>query len=207
AVCLLAGRRRAAAGLRPSDLGPAGRGAGRAPARPAEGRRAAHGAAVRRPPRLSEPSEPPGPPRPGMGRGPSLTPRLAKRIAILGGIVMVLFGVLVVRLWFLQVVGSKGVGARAGGDRLRTMEIPAPRGDIVDRNGRVLATSRLGYDIVALPGELVGPDNRLTARARGTLQRLGEAIGESPRKLNAKVLRGAETPFESVVLESDISDA
>jgi penicillin-binding protein 2 len=141
-----------------------------------------------------------------MGRGPSLTPRLAKRIAVLGGIVMVLFGVLVVRLWFLQVVGSKGFEAQAAGNRLRTIEIPAPRGDIVDRNGRVLATSRLGYDIVALPGELVGADNRLTPKARATLRRLGQAIGAPPRRLDAKVVRGAETPFESVVLESDISD-
>ena len=85
-------------------------------------------------PRVTESSGPPG--------GSPLTPRSAKRIALFGSIAMVLFGILVVRLWFLQVVGASEFEAQAVGNSVRTINIPAPRGEILDRNGEVLAGSR-----------------------------------------------------------------
>ena len=52
------------------------------------------------------------------GWAPALTPRTAVRIAILGGIAMSLLGLLLVRLWFLQVISGedvRGRGRRATG--------------------------------------------------------------------------------------------
>src|SRR4249920_1655426 len=98
-----------------------------------------------------------------MGGSP-MTPRSAKRIAAFGTVVVVLFGILVVRLWFLQVVGASGFEEQAVGNSVRTIHIPAPRGQILDRTGQVLAGSRLAVDIVALPQDLQGDRGDRTLR-------------------------------------------
>jgi cell division protein FtsI/penicillin-binding protein 2 len=54
----------------------------------------------------------------------------------------------VVRLYNLQIVRGDYYHERAINQRLRTLPIPAPRGAILDRNGKVLVDSRPVYDIV-----------------------------------------------------------
>ncbi|HMM49360.1 MAG TPA: hypothetical protein PKE32_07080, partial [Miltoncostaeaceae bacterium] len=71
------------------------------------------------------------------GWAPNLTPRVALRIATLGGIVVTMLALLLVRLWFLQIIGGEAYAARAEGNHLRTVVIEAPRGNILDRNGQV----------------------------------------------------------------------
>ena len=55
----------------------------------------------------------PGPSPDSGGGRPVMNQKLAFRIAVLGGIALVLLGVLLVRLWFLQVVGSEQYGLSA----------------------------------------------------------------------------------------------
>jgi penicillin-binding protein 2 len=70
-----------------------------------------------------------------------LTPRLALRIAILSGALLVVFAALFLRLWALQVLaGTKYVG-QAQANSFRIVRVQAPRGEIVDRNGKVLVTN------------------------------------------------------------------
>ena len=159
-----------------------------------------------RPPRVTEASRPRG-----SGRGGSpLTPDSAKRIALFGSIVVALFALLVIRLWFLQVVGARGFEAQAVGNSVRTINIPAPRGQILDRNGEVLAGSRLAWDIVALPQDLVngtGKDSKLTDRGAKTLRKLARAIGEPEKRLrNMMVIGNRKQAYKSVVLKADIED-
>ena len=129
-----------------------------------------------------------------------MTPRSAKRIAVFGTVIVVLFGILLVRLWFLQVVGAAGFEEQAVGNSVRTIHIPAPRGQILDRNGEILAGSRLAWDIVALPQDLQD------ARGNRTLRELARVIGERPAKLRALMAGGKKTPYKSVVLKADIED-
>jgi penicillin-binding protein 2 len=130
-----------------------------------------------------------------------MTPRSAKRIAAFGMVIVVLFGILVVRLWFLQVVGATGFEEQAVGNSVRTIHIPAPRGQILDRNGQLLAGSRLAVDIVALPQDLQGD------RGDRTLRKLARVIGERPAKLRALMRSGQKNaPYKSVVLKADIDE-
>jgi penicillin-binding protein 2 len=70
-----------------------------------------------------------------------LTPRLALRIAILSGALLVIFAALFLRLWALQVLaGTKYVG-QAQANSFRIVRVQAPRGQIIDRNGTVLVTN------------------------------------------------------------------
>ena len=69
------------------------------------------------------------------GGGPS-RPNL--RLRVVGVVVLVLFGVLVLRLWTLQVVDGKSYAAAVTRNQVRVVSVAAPRGEIVDRNDTVL---------------------------------------------------------------------
>ena len=69
-------------------------------------------------------------------RRPPTTPQLALRVAALGFIALALFAIIFFRLWYLQVLAGDKYLAEANQNRVRDRADPAPRGDIVDRNGR-----------------------------------------------------------------------
>jgi cell division protein FtsI (penicillin-binding protein 3) len=62
-----------------------------------------------------------------------------------------------IRLVFLQVVDRANLSALASKQTMRTVEAPAMRGDIVDRHGRVLATSVDADTIYAVPTDIADP--------------------------------------------------
>ena len=68
-------------------------------------------------------------------RRPPITPQLAMRVAVLGGIAFVAFGIIFFRLWFLQVLSGEDYVSQARENRVRKIRVEAPRGDIVDRHG------------------------------------------------------------------------
>jgi cell division protein FtsI (penicillin-binding protein 3) len=63
-----------------------------------------------------------------------------------------------VRLIYLQVFERADLVARADKQQLRTRETPAKRGDLVDRRGRVLATSVDADTVYAVPSEIADAD-------------------------------------------------
>src|ERR1700742_36844 len=67
--------------------------------------------------------------------------RPSLRLRIVGVTVLVLFGLLVLRLWTLQVVDGKSYAAAVTRNQVRVVSVPAPRGEITDRNGTVLVSN------------------------------------------------------------------
>ncbi|HEX4775419.1 MAG TPA: penicillin-binding protein 2 [Acidimicrobiia bacterium] len=61
------------------------------------------------------------------------------RLGIVAVVVVALFSALFTRLWFLQVVQTSDVAAAVQTNSVRTVRIAAPRGEILDRNGIVIA--------------------------------------------------------------------
>ena len=103
------------------------------------------------------------------GRRPSLTPQLALRVAVVGGIALVAFGVVFFRLWYLQVLSGDKYRAEANDNRVREIKVQAPRGEIVDRNGKVLVNNRTGLAVRVTPKTLPEkPEDR-----RDVYRRLG----------------------------------
>jgi cell division protein FtsI (penicillin-binding protein 3) len=88
------------------------------------------------------------------------------------------------RLVYLQVYRHADMVARADRQRLNTLEAPAQRGDILDRNGRVLAYSVDADSIFADPTEVEDPD-RTAALVCGALNHCDAA----ERQAIAKSLR------------------
>jgi penicillin-binding protein 2 len=70
------------------------------------------------------------------------------RLQIIYYLAIAIFGALVVRLWYLQVMSSQAYADRAEANRIRIIPIPARRGTIFDRKGNVLVTSKSSYNIV-----------------------------------------------------------
>ena len=73
---------------------------------------------------------------------------LSARIATIQVVAFVLLTVLGVRLYYLQIVKGAYYAERAENQRVRMIPIPAPRGAIFDRNGKILVDSRPTYNVV-----------------------------------------------------------
>ena len=73
---------------------------------------------------------------------------LGLRITTIQVVAFVLLAVLGVRLYYLQVVRGEHYSERAENQRIRHIPIPAPRGVIFDRNGKILVDSRPTWNVV-----------------------------------------------------------
>lgn len=96
-------------------------------------------------------------------RRPTITPQLARRVALLGGIALVLFAALFFRLWFLQVLSGDEYVSQAAQNRVRKIRIEAPRGDVVDRNDKTLIKTRQAAVVQILPSQLPEAERTLAA--------------------------------------------
>ena len=70
------------------------------------------------------------------------------RIAVVGGVLAAMLGVLGIRLWTVQVTGVEEYRARAENNQIRLVNTPAPRGDVFDRHGTLLAGTRPSLAVV-----------------------------------------------------------
>jgi penicillin-binding protein 2 len=104
-------------------------------------------------------------------RKPPISPQLAWRVAIFGGIALALFAIVFFRLWYLQVLSGDQYLAEANDNQVRQERIQAPRGDVVDRNGETIVTNRRAIVVELSPAGL--PDEEREAAATWG-QRMGQ---------------------------------
>lgn len=72
----------------------------------------------------------------------------ARRVRV---VVLVLVGVLLAQFFRLQVLRQHQYSLRSQANRLRAIPLPAPRGAIYDRDGRLVAENVPGYSVSLLP--------------------------------------------------------
>lgn len=96
-------------------------------------------------------------------RSPAIGNRLALRIAVFGGFAVVLFAVLFFCLWRLQVLDGSKYLAEAKNNRTRSYRVSAPRGEILDRNGKVLVANRTSLALQINPRKLPLDEGRRRA--------------------------------------------
>lgn len=82
--------------------------------------------------------------------------RTVIRASVAGLVVILMLGILVSRLWYLQVVRYEGLAARADQNRIAVVPIPPRRGEVVDRNGVVLARNYRDYTLMVTPARVEG---------------------------------------------------
>ena len=122
-------------------------------------------------------------------RRPAITPQLAVRVAVFGGIAFVLFAVVFFRLWFLQVLSGDDYVTQARENRVRKVKIEAPRGDIVDRDGNRLVRTRVAPVVQIVPSAL--PEAELEVadayrRARSASEQRRLAAADQLRSLESR---------------------
>jgi penicillin-binding protein 2 len=83
---------------------------------------------------------------------------LRARLRFIQILVVLMLGVLTVRLYVLQVVRGERYAEIAENQRRRRLPIPAPRGVIFDREGRVLVNSRPIYNVILSREDVKGKD-------------------------------------------------
>jgi penicillin-binding protein 2 len=105
-------------------------------------------------------------------RRPPMTPQLALRVAIIGSFALAMFAIIFFRLWFLQVLSGQQYLQTANTNQVRPLSIPAPRGNIVDQNGKILVDSRASLGVQISPPDLPkrpAAQRRLYKRLAGVL--------------------------------------
>jgi len=113
-------------------------------------------------------------------------------------LILVVFGVLILRLWFLQIVNGSIYRTKSESNRIHLRAIPAFRGIILDRNGEMLVGNRPSYDLYVIP-EGVQDQERLS---RSLKRLIGLELQMIERKLDGASRR---YPFRPVCLKRDIS--
>ena len=93
---------------------------------------------------------------------PDFRQQLKPRFAALGLVVLVVLGLLLARLWTMQVLNGSAYAQQAVENRVREVTTEAPRGRILDRAGRELVTNRPTMAVVVAPA--AKDDDKLLAR-------------------------------------------
>jgi penicillin-binding protein 2 len=134
-------------------------------------------------------------------RRPTLTPQLAFRVAVIGGVALVMFAVIFFRLWYLQVLSGDNYVAAARENRVREIKVQAPRGEIVDRHGVPLVVNRNSLSIKLTPDKLPA---RLADRER-VYRKLAKLMDLNPRRLTRRVERELKAlPFAKPTIKQDV---
>lgn len=106
----------------------------------------------------------------------------------------VLMGILLIGFFRIQVLLGEEHRLRAASNRVRTLPVPAPRGTVYDRNGRILADNVPGYQVTILPGPV--------SEVRATLEAMSEHMDLSEERIE-RVIRTLQAYGREVVVDSD----
>ncbi len=85
-----------------------------------------------------------------------------QRIMSLSFVVGIVFLVLLVRLWHLQILSADDYHAMSENNRLRFVPVAASRGAILDRAGTVLVSNRPSFSLAVIPQEVKDKEALLT---------------------------------------------
>jgi penicillin-binding protein 2 len=137
---------------------------------------------------------------------PGQTSRL--RLSLVAVVAVALFASLFARLYDLQVVGAGSYRVQAEANRVRTVQVPAPRGRILDRNGKVLVDNRVAV-VVAIDRSALGNLSRsrqddLLARLSYDLTSYGHPI--TPDQIRLRLENQRYSRYAPVPLATDVPE-
>ena len=127
--------------------------------------------------------------------------RLVRSRAIVGALfVLLLTGVLVARMYFLQVIQYEHHSTLAENNRIHVQPLPPTRGLIYDRNGVIIADNRPSFSLT-VSRERAGDWPQVLDTVVEVLE-----LGEEERALFEKRLRQGRRPFEPVPILFELSE-
>lgn len=121
------------------------------------------------------------------------------RLGLVAVLISSAFLVFTVRLFQLQILEGADLRVRSEENSVRTLVLEAPRGQIVDREGRVLAANRPAYRVQIIPNELKAPER--------TFEVLGQLLGRDPAEIAAQVGDPKDRRrFQPVEIDGDMGE-
>ena len=120
--------------------------------------------------------------------------------AAMRGLVILMFGILIIQLINLQVIKGDQYREQAAINALREIPIPANRGLVYDRNGTLLVQNTARFSATIIPGDLPEGDEATAYRM------ISSAIGLPASEIEARVAEGIEIQgeFNPTVIKGDL---
>ena len=126
--------------------------------------------------------------------------RFRARMVVVTAAILVAFGLLSLRLFYLQVIRYDDLNAQAENNRTAIVPIVPNRGVIMDRNGIVLATNYSAYTLEITASKVIAPLDEV-------VEQLAEVIEIQNRdRRRFKKLLGESKSFESVPIRTRLTD-
>ncbi len=125
---------------------------------------------------------------------------LYRRIALITGFVLIAFPILILRIFFLQIVQGEKYQTLSLNNRIRLARVKPSRGIIYDRNRRVLTTTRPSYVATIILEDAADLDTELRSLSQileTPVENLYEKISSSSRK----------KPYHQIILKKDLTFA
>ena len=133
------------------------------------------------------------------------------RLAVVSYVIVGMIGVLLIGFWKLQVIDSDKYAQWAERNRVRSIPVIAPRGRMLDRDGRVLVDNYPSFSVLLLRDDPVLVGKSLPAIAEG----LGIPVGDLTEQLDTArnlpkfqpiVIKPEATKADVAFIESHRSD-
>jgi penicillin-binding protein 2 len=125
--------------------------------------------------------------------------RVLRRVALLSGVLLIVFAALFLRLWALQVLSGTKYVQQAQANSFRTVPVLAPRGPILDRDGHPLVTNTAATAIQIWPSDL--PKSRY-----GELSRLAKLTNVPLKEIAHGLRKRRDDPLTPVTVRDDANE-
>jgi penicillin-binding protein 2 len=124
-------------------------------------------------------------------------PEFIFRIGIAAVLVLVSFGLIGMRLWYLQVMQGTEMQTLSENNRIRLVKVPGARGIVYDRNGEILIDNRPSFDVVFVPED--------ARRRQITIQNLATYLGETEASITRALHAPSKRPpYEGIIIRRDL---
>ena len=128
---------------------------------------------------------------------PEILEDWARKMRGLMGLVGVLFAILILRLFHLQITTADDYVKESDDNRIAHKRLKAPRGLILDRDGEVLARNNASFSILLIRGSREGDANAVAALEEAT----GESVRDSGRRGTVRLKRDVDFRTVAIVEE------
>jgi penicillin-binding protein 2 len=134
-----------------------------------------------------------------------------ERLAAASYVIVGMLGLLLLGFWKLQVIDADKYGQMAERNRVRSIPIIAPRGRMLDRDGRVLVDNYPSFSVLLLRDDPVQIDKSLPAIAEGlglSLDDIKDQLSSTEKlpKFQPIVIKPEATPADVAFIESHRAD-
>jgi len=133
------------------------------------------------------------------------------RLAVASYIIVGMIGVLLLGFWKLQVIDADKYTSMAERNRVREIPVIAPRGRMLDRDGRVLVDNRPAFSVLLLREDPTLAEKYLPGIADGlglSIEDLRDQLGntKSLPKFQPIIIKPEASPADIAFIESHRSD-